>query len=107
MQRAPVGAIAGLVLWALVNGALVFAGYAEPAVRLARARPRRRRRRGRGRGADGADAICSGRCAIAGANSIVIYLAFFLPMAATRIVLLKTGIITDLGTISLLVTVAA
>ncbi len=33
-----------------------------------------------------------------GQNSIVIYLAFFLPMAATRIVLLKTGIITDLGT---------
>jgi uncharacterized membrane protein YcfT len=39
-----------------------------------------------------------------GENSIVIYLAFFLPMAATRIALLKTGIITDLGTISLLVT---
>ena len=39
-----------------------------------------------------------------GQNSIVIYLAFFLPMAATRIALLKTGIITDLGTISLLVT---
>ena len=41
-----------------------------------------------------------------GQNSIVIYLAFFLPMAATRIALLKTGIITDLGTISLLVTAA-
>ena len=41
-----------------------------------------------------------------GRNSIVIYLAFFLPMAATRIALLKTGIITDLGTISLLVTAA-
>jgi uncharacterized membrane protein YcfT len=39
-----------------------------------------------------------------GQNSIVIYLAFFLPMAATRIALIKTGIITDLGTISLLVT---
>ena len=42
-----------------------------------------------------------------GQNSIVIYLAFFLPMAATRIALLKTGIIADLGTISLLVTAAA
>ena len=41
-----------------------------------------------------------------GQNSIVIYLAFFLPMAATRIALLKTGIIADLGTISLLVTAA-
>jgi uncharacterized membrane protein YcfT len=39
-----------------------------------------------------------------GQNSIVIYLAFFLPMAATRIALLRSGIITDLGTISLLVT---
>jgi uncharacterized membrane protein YcfT len=41
-----------------------------------------------------------------GQKSIVIYLAFFLPMAATRIALLKTGIVTDLGTISLLVTAA-
>lgn len=39
-----------------------------------------------------------------GAHSIVVYLAFFLPMAVTRIVLLKTGIITDIGTISLLTT---
>jgi len=41
-----------------------------------------------------------------GANSIVVYLAFFLGMAASRVVLLKTGIITDIGTISLLVTAA-
>ncbi len=41
-----------------------------------------------------------------GRNSIVIYLAFFLPMAASRTVLLKTGWITDIGTISVLVTCA-
>ncbi len=41
-----------------------------------------------------------------GKNSIVIYLAFFLPMAASRMVLLKTGWITDVGTISALVTLA-
>ena len=41
-----------------------------------------------------------------GRNSIVIYLAFFLPMAATRIALLKTSIITDLGIISLVVAAA-
>ena len=41
-----------------------------------------------------------------GEHSIVIYLAFFLPMAATRTLLLKTGLITDIGTISLIVTVA-
>jgi uncharacterized membrane protein YcfT len=41
-----------------------------------------------------------------GRNSIVIYLAFFLPMAASRGLFLKTGWITDVGTISALVTVA-
>jgi uncharacterized membrane protein YcfT len=41
-----------------------------------------------------------------GAHSIVIYLAFFLPMAATRTLLLKTGLIADIGTISLIVTIA-
>ncbi len=41
-----------------------------------------------------------------GANSIVIYLAFFLPMAISRIILLKSGLITDTGLISLLVTAA-
>ncbi|WP_136657911.1 acyltransferase family protein [Nitratireductor sp. XY-223] len=42
-----------------------------------------------------------------GAHSIVIYLAFFLPMAVTRVVLLKLGIVTDIGTVSLLVWIAA
>jgi len=41
-----------------------------------------------------------------GRNSIVIYLAFFLPMAATRAALLKSGLIADVGTISTLVTLA-
>ncbi len=41
-----------------------------------------------------------------GRHSIVIYLAFFLPMAVARTVLLKAGVITDLGTISVLVTAA-
>ena len=43
----------GSLLWALINGALVFARLCRPAVRLARARLRRRRRGGRGRGAAG------------------------------------------------------
>ena len=33
-----------------------------------------------------------------GEHSIVIYLAFFLPMATTRTLLLKTGLIADIGT---------
>jgi uncharacterized membrane protein YcfT len=41
-----------------------------------------------------------------GRHSIVIYLAFFLPMAASRTLLLKTGLIADIGTVSLLVTVS-
>src|SRR5205823_2364884 len=40
-----------------------------------------------------------------GERSIVIYLAFFLPMAASRTLLLRTGFIHDTGTISLIVTV--
>jgi uncharacterized membrane protein YcfT len=42
-----------------------------------------------------------------GKNSLVIYLAFFLPMAAARIVLIKTGLIPSAGIISLIVTCAA
>ncbi len=38
-----------------------------------------------------------------GANSIVIYLAFFLPMATTREALISFGIISDVGTMSLIV----
>jgi uncharacterized membrane protein YcfT len=41
-----------------------------------------------------------------GEHTLPIYLAFFLFMAATRVVLLKTGLITDGGVISLTVTAA-
>jgi uncharacterized membrane protein YcfT len=43
----------------------------------------------------------------AGRNSIVLYVSFVLPMAATRIVLLKTGIIENIGVVSLIVTAVA
>jgi len=39
-----------------------------------------------------------------GRNSIVVYLAFFLGMAASRTVLLNTGLIADIGSVALLVT---
>jgi uncharacterized membrane protein YcfT len=42
-----------------------------------------------------------------GARSIVVYLAFFIPMAATRVVLVRTGIVSDVGLVSLIVTLAA
>ena len=41
-----------------------------------------------------------------GEHSIVIYLAFFLPMASTRRLLFKTGLIPDIGAMSLIVTIA-
>src|SRR5690606_26547044 len=104
-QARPVLALAGLPGWALVNGVLVFGGYAElPIVSLAL-------------GFAGAMAIVALAALLArvnwldllrhaGEHSIAVYLAFFLPMAVTRIVLLKTGIVTDIGTIALLVTAA-
>jgi uncharacterized membrane protein YcfT len=105
VQVRPGRAAAALAVWALVNGALVYAGFAEwPVVSLAL-------------GLLGAAAVIAFSALLArahwfapvrycGQHSIVIYLAFFLPMAATRTVLLKTGIVADVGTISLLVTAA-
>jgi uncharacterized membrane protein YcfT len=43
----------------------------------------------------------------AGRNSIVIYVSFVLPMAATRVALLKSGLVTDAGVISLIVWLVA
>jgi uncharacterized membrane protein YcfT len=97
-------ALAGLMLWALVNGGLVALGVSEwPLISIAL-------------GLAGACAIVTLGTLLArahwltflrfcGEHSIVIYLAFFLPMATTRTVLLHTGWIADIGTISLIVTV--
>jgi len=101
----PVFAIAGLLAWAVINQALVNLGFSEwPVVSLAL-------------GYAGAAAIIVAGTLLArahllnalrfcGEHSIVIYLAFFLPMAATRTLLLKSGIIHDIGLVSLIVTVA-
>jgi uncharacterized membrane protein YcfT len=98
-------ALAGLALWALVNGGLVALGVSEwPLISIAL-------------GLAGAGAIVTLGTLLArahwltflrfcGEHSIVIYLAFFLPMATTRTLLLRTGLIPDIGTISLIVTVA-
>nr|WP_328838747.1 acyltransferase family protein [Methylobrevis albus] len=105
----PLAAVAGLLVWGLVNGTLVFSGLATlPVVSLLL-------------GFAGAGAIIAAATLVTrlgarftparafqflGANSIVIYLAFFLPMGAMRTVLLKTGVIDDVGTMSALVTLA-
>jgi len=45
--------------------------------------------------------------AYCGRNSLVIYLSFFLPMAAARVALVKLGWIADVGALSLIVAAAA
>jgi uncharacterized membrane protein YcfT len=101
----PSRAVAGLALWALLNGGLVAFGWSElPPVSLIL-------------GLSGACAIVVIATLLArahrldflrycGEHSIVIYLAFFLPMAASRTLLLKAGLIWDVGTVSLVVTTA-
>jgi uncharacterized membrane protein YcfT len=101
----PYLALVGLALWALINGGLVVAGFSEwPLVSLAL-------------GLAGAGAIIVMGTLLArmhwlnflrycGEHSIVIYLAFFLPMAATRTLLMRSGLLPDIGTVSLIVTIA-
>jgi uncharacterized membrane protein YcfT len=105
VQGFPEAAFAGLAVWGLINGLLVFGGMAQlPLVSLLL-------------GMAGAAAVVSVSALMAksdlfrplryfGQNSIVIYLAFFLFMAASRTVLIKTGWIADVGTISAIVTLA-
>jgi uncharacterized membrane protein YcfT len=100
----PAPALLGLALWALVNGGLVVSGLSEwPLISLAL-------------GFAGATAIIVIGTLLArmrwlnflryfGEHSIVIYLAFFLPMVVARVMLLRSGVIHDIGVISLIVTV--
>jgi uncharacterized membrane protein YcfT len=102
-QRLPEAALAGLTIWGLVNGLLVFGGQAGlPFISLAL-------------GLAGAAAVVALSALFAqtrlfeplrycGEHSIVIYLAFFLGMAASRTLLLKYGWIDDIGTVSAIVT---
>ena len=99
-------ALASLLLWALLDGGLVRLGVSErPVISLAL-------------GLAGACAVVTVATLLArakwldfirfcGEHSIVIYLAFFLPMAATRTLLLRSGIIPDVGLMSLVVTLVA
>ena len=104
-RRHPALALAALATWALVNAGLVASWASEwRIVSLVL-------------GFAGAGAIITTGTLLAraqwlnflrfcGEHSIVIYLAFFLPMATTRTLLLRTGIIPDIGTVSLIVTIA-
>jgi len=104
-QDAPALGIAGLLGWALINGTLVYFGYEQmPFISLAL-------------GLVGACAVVTISALMTlhdvfkplrycGRNSIVVYLAFFLPMAATRALLLKTHLLTDVGSMSVIITAA-
>jgi uncharacterized membrane protein YcfT len=99
-------ALATLVIWAIANEGLVKAGISEwPVISLLL-------------GLAGACAVVTVATLLArakwldfirfcGEHSIVIYLAFFLPMAATRTLLLRTGMIHDVGVVALTVTLVA
>lgn len=101
----PMKIFAALAGWAFLNGYCVQAGFADwPVVSLAL-------------GFAGVGAVIATSILLSkvewgkalrycGEKSIVIYLAFSVPMASTRIVLLKFGWISDLGLVSLLVTFA-
>ncbi len=102
----PVVTALALAVWAIVTAACVSANLAAlPVVSLLL-------------GFAGAAAVIAisvllaqfhvlGFIRLCGQQSLAIYLAFFLPMAMTRIGLVKTGIITDPGTVAFLVTSAA
>lgn len=102
-QAHPAAALGALVLWAFVNHLLVAQGWSElPVVSLAL-------------GFAGAGAVVAGAALMArldlfaplrycGRHSLVIYLAFFLPMAASRSALLQLGLVEDIGTIAMIVT---
>lgn len=97
-------ALIGIALWAMINGAATYAGVTDwPLLSLAF-------------GFAGCAAIVAVSALLAkmrlldwirfcGEHSLVVYLAFFLPMAASRILLVKSGIIADVGAVSLIVTV--
>jgi hypothetical protein len=97
--------ILGLAAWSVAHGILVFAGLGDAPVMSILL------------GFAGACAVIVTGTLLArmqrlqwlrylGEHSIVVYLAFFLPMAVTRILLLKLGIIQDIGVISIIVTMA-
>jgi uncharacterized membrane protein YcfT len=103
-RQHPSLALAGLATWTLVNGGLVACGASDSKIVSLLL------------GFSGACAIIIIGTLLArahwlnflrfcGEHSIVIYLAFFLPMAATRTLLLRTGIVPDIGAMSLIVTV--
>lgn len=103
VRERPERALPALLVWAVINGLFVRLGVATaPGVSLLL-------------GFAGAAAVVSVSALLAragalpwlrtlGSKSLIVYLAFFLPMAATRIALLGTGVVPDLGVVVMIVT---
>ena len=127
LKDRPLTAMVILAVWAPINAALVFTATPESLIMLLQGHS------GGGAGATGGlselplvglalgfagamaivcvASLMSGKFLFRwldwlGSRSIVVYLAFFLPMATTRIFLIKTGIVADVGTMSLLTLIA-
>ncbi len=104
-RGSPAGILAGLVIWGFANFAMVHAGYSVlPGISLVLGFV--------GAGAVVATGVLLSKFKLAealrycGENSIVIYLAFFVFMAATRAALLKFMPTLDLSAIALATTAA-
>jgi uncharacterized membrane protein YcfT len=109
VTRRKARAVAGLALWAVVNGlAVKLPGLWWPSVSVMPLVSLVL-------GYAGALAIVAISALLAqahrtallgwlGSRSIVVYLAFFLPMAATRTLIVKSGLLSDVGIASLVVT---
>ncbi len=105
VQEKSAFAFAWLALWGALNGLLVFGGYSEwPLISLML-------------GLLGAISVITIAALLArarvldwlrycGEHSLVIYLAFFLFMAATRVLLISSGLVPDIGVMSVIVTFA-
>ncbi|GJE46419.1 acyltransferase family protein [Methylobacterium soli] len=116
VRSRPVPALAGLALWALAEAWLAFTPSGLPGFPTLASLPLV----SLVLGGAGALAIVAAAALLTriggpvtaalracGSRSIVIYLAFFLPMAATRTLLVKTGWVPDIGLASLIVTSVA
>jgi uncharacterized membrane protein YcfT len=112
--RRPIITVAGLGLWAAVNGVFAFAPTGHPLFPTWASLPFI----SLGLGAIGAMAVVSlaslltkvrlaGLLAYCGQHSMAIYLSFFLPMAITRILFIKFDLVADVGTTAAVMTAVA
>ena len=97
--------LTGLVIWAVTNAFLVFGGWGQmPVLSLILGYA--------GTGAIIATGVLASKTRLGeplrylGANTLVVFLSYFLFSVATRLVLLKTGIVTDPAAIIVLATIA-